>query len=106
MAWGRMPRTLWPRIWRRTSLTAKAVGVALLLGGVFWVSTDLWQSAQVEAIVHQKLLNDLEIQAQRDRTLFDEYVRQQEQTVRLLSYHAPLIHHVERQKEAWAADPG
>ncbi|MEO5339656.1 MAG: HAMP domain-containing histidine kinase [Magnetococcus sp. MYC-9] len=92
-------------LWRRTPLTSKALVASLVLGTLFWLSTDLWQTAQVRAIFTQRLLNGLEIQAQRDRIRLDESVRRQEQAVRLFSYHTPLLQYVEDAQQAWATLP-
>ncbi|MEO5350197.1 MAG: HAMP domain-containing histidine kinase [Magnetococcus sp. YQC-3] len=98
------PRSPWQQLWRRTSLTSKALVVSLCLGLLFWLLADYWQTVQVKAIFHQKLLKDLDIQAQRDRILFDEYIRQQEQSVRMLSFLTTIVHHVERASPGWVED--
>ncbi|MBF0399509.1 MAG: HAMP domain-containing histidine kinase [Magnetococcales bacterium] len=100
-----LPRRWGRRLWRRTSLTVKAVCLAALLGGAFWLIADYWQTVHVEAIFNQKLLAELDVQAQRDRILFDEYIRQQEQSVRLISFLTPFIHHVEQMLPNWEANP-
>ncbi|MBF0146614.1 MAG: HAMP domain-containing histidine kinase [Magnetococcales bacterium] len=89
------PRQLWERIWRRTTLTVKALFVSVTMGWAFWLLTDLWQSSQIHAIFRQEQLDKLEIQALHDRLLFDEYIRKQEQSVRLISFLTPLIHWIE-----------
>ncbi|MEO5362072.1 MAG: HAMP domain-containing histidine kinase [Magnetococcus sp. DMHC-8] len=102
MAESLTPPSFWRTIWRRTPLTTKALMVAVCLGVLFWVGADAWQTGQVREIFRQRLLSELEIQAQRDRILFDEYVRQQEQSVRMLSFLTPFVHHVESVTSAWA----
>ncbi|MBF0460100.1 MAG: HAMP domain-containing histidine kinase [Magnetococcales bacterium] len=99
------PRSSWQTLWRRIPLTAKAVLVAIFLGILFWVSTDVWQTTQVRTILRQKRLEELNIQARRDRILFNDYVLQQEQAVRMLSYFAPLVHYVEATAAHWETDP-
>lgn len=100
------PRSsLWQYLWRRTPLTVKALFASAVLGVAFWLFTDLWQTTHVQAIFRQKLLGELDIQAQQDRILFDEYIRQQEQAVRLISLLSPFIEYMEAATKEWDANP-
>lgn len=97
--------SLWRQVWRRTPLTIKALFASLLIGGSFWLFADLWQTTHVQTIFRKKLLNELDIQAQQDRILFDEYIRQQEQSARMLSFLTPFVSHADSAIKTWKADP-
>ncbi|MBF0131894.1 MAG: HAMP domain-containing histidine kinase [Magnetococcales bacterium] len=96
---------VWDRLWRRTTLTTKALVVSVVMGGLLWLIADVWQTVLVREIFQKEQLANLEAQAQRDRLLFDGYLRGQEQAVRLLSYLASLVHRVAWMQEDWAAHP-
>ncbi|MBF0604745.1 MAG: HAMP domain-containing histidine kinase [Nitrospirae bacterium] len=95
----------WDKLWRRTTLTTKALVVSVVMGGLLWLIADVWQTVLVREIFQKEQLANLEAQAQRDRLLFDGYLRGQEQAVRLVSYMMPLVHRVEWMQEDWAAHP-
>ncbi|MBF0341272.1 MAG: HAMP domain-containing histidine kinase [Magnetococcales bacterium] len=92
-------------VWRRTSLTLKAGAIMALVGGVFLVLVDLWQTGQISAVFRERLLQDLEIQAQRDRLLFDGHIRAQKQSIQLFAQRTALARHVESRIPAWEQDP-
>ncbi|MBF0294645.1 MAG: HAMP domain-containing histidine kinase [Magnetococcales bacterium] len=100
---GVMPQTGWRRLWRRTTLTVKAAFLTLLLGGVSLVGVDYWQTSQVRDLVRQRLLDELEGQAQRDRLQFDQHIRSQEQSIRLFARQDRLVRYVESMSPAWNA---
>jgi hypothetical protein len=62
---------------------------------------DYWQTIQIHATFHSRLLHELETQAQRDRLLFDQYFRTQEQLVQLFAQRTVLHHYVGSQGAAW-----
>ncbi|HIJ84904.1 MAG: HAMP histidine kinase [Magnetococcales bacterium] len=97
---------VWEKLWRRTSLTAKALFVSVFMGGTLWTMADQWQTTQVRSIFSHEQLKDLETQAHRDRLHFDDYIRQQERAVRLLSYLTPLVHSIEALRDSWEINSG
>ncbi|MBF0110219.1 MAG: HAMP domain-containing histidine kinase [Magnetococcales bacterium] len=99
------PNKFWPILWRRTTLTAKALFVSITMGLGFWILTDLWQSSLLRETFRQEQMRTLEIQAHHDRLLFDEFIRKQEQSVRLLSHLAPLIDWTREKREEWRQPP-
>ncbi|MBF0098963.1 MAG: HAMP domain-containing histidine kinase [Magnetococcales bacterium] len=94
-------RLIWKKIWRLTPLTSKALIATVLLGIFFWISLDWWQSERIRELFHEQLLKGMHRQAEKDRHYFDDYIRQQEQAVRLVSHLTPFVHYVEENSEAW-----
>ncbi|MBF0138965.1 MAG: HAMP domain-containing histidine kinase [Magnetococcales bacterium] len=99
-------RGLGERLWRRTTLTTKALLVSVSMGGTFWFLADWWQTVQITQIFRQEQLKGLEIQAQHDRILFDGYIRKQEQSVRLISFLTVFSEWVEAAQNRWTIPPG
>ncbi|MBF0429601.1 MAG: hypothetical protein HQL94_11820, partial [Magnetococcales bacterium] len=99
-------RSLWQLGWRRTTLTVKAVIITIIMGILFWIAMDSWQTEQVKTILHIRLLNELEIQAQSDRLLFDSYIRSQEQSINLFAQRTAISQYVESMEPTWIANPG
>ncbi|MBF0182993.1 MAG: HAMP domain-containing histidine kinase [Magnetococcales bacterium] len=97
---------LWKKIWRITPITSKALFVTVLMGVIFWVGLDWWQSTRIRELFRERTIEELERQAEKDRRLFDEYVRQQEQVARMLSQLTPLVQYVEQIAETWLTPPG
>ncbi|MBF0183973.1 MAG: HAMP domain-containing histidine kinase [Magnetococcales bacterium] len=88
-------------LWQATSLTSKAATITILLSGLFLSIVDYWQTIQINSIFRNRLLNELETQAQRDRLLFDQYFRAQEQAVQLFAQHTTLHHYVDQAQNQW-----
>ncbi|MBF0096685.1 MAG: hypothetical protein HQM04_00875 [Magnetococcales bacterium] len=91
----------WHSLWRATSLTGKAAIITILVGGLFLSAVDYWQTIQIRATFHNRLLHELESQAQRDRLLFDQYFHAQEQLVQLFAQRTALHHYVGGQSDTW-----
>ncbi len=98
-------RLLWRRVWRHTPLTSKALVLTVLLGIFFWGTLDWWQSARIRELFHEKMLEELQQQAEKDRLIFDDYIRQQEQAVRLLAQLTPFVRYVDEKNAEWQSAP-
>lgn len=97
-------RLLWRRWWRRTPLTVKALFFSIFLGTLFWMAMDFWQTRQVVTIFQNYLLDEINTQARRDRTMLDRYFHHREHSVKLLTYMIPLTNHVRAMLAPWAND--
>lgn len=100
-----MLSSLWWMGWRRTPLTVKALFLSILLGILFWVTMDFWQTRQIKTIFQQHLLDEIQAQARRDRTLLDRYFHAQERSVKLFTQMVSFANHVQTKELPWAHDP-
>lgn len=93
-------------LWRRhTPLTLKALLVSVVLGLLFWLAMDFWQTRQVQSIFRSYLLGQLEEYAQRDRTHLDGYFRAQTQAAKLLPHQDIFVRYFETVEKSWLNNP-
>ncbi|WP_130472258.1 sensor histidine kinase [Candidatus Magnetaquicoccus inordinatus] len=91
----------WQQLWRSASLTSKTALIMIVVGTLFLSAVDYWQTIQIRSTFRSRLLNELEVQAQRDRLLFDQHFRAQEQAVQLFAQRSILHHYVSEKQQEW-----
>ena len=74
----------------KLSITVVMFISTILVGGVVWYVSDIFQAEQLSKIFHEQLTERFARQAEDERTAFDKYIRAHNQVVKIISNDSSL----------------
>ncbi len=83
------------------SMIIQALVLTVTLGGVAWVVLDYFQSRDIQDLFFKELANELDAQAQINRTLFDQFAGSHVKAAQLIAYQKQFQDYIQ---QGWKTD--